>query len=110
LFLFCPRPPMDESELFLKIPRPREAFYWSSDAMGRERLSESAAQGPGLPRVVFQVRVGGPASSPEAYALIAQFDRAKGWDPEGIEVSTSLGYPPAQTIGTRQLFFRGSTS
>ncbi|KAJ6565898.1 hypothetical protein DFH09DRAFT_463023 [Mycena vulgaris] len=107
LFLFPPQLRLKDGELSARIPYPGEAFYWSHDPRGRDRLSEAAVHALGLPSVFLQARVGGPAWTQANYALLAEFHCAKGFDPTSMDVARDLGYPRANTSEKRRLIFRG---
>jgi hypothetical protein len=93
LFLFNPESDASDDHLTIFVPPASETHYWSFDPQGCTRISDENAEDLGLPRVNFLPYAYGPQWSQRNYDLLAEFHRAKGYDPYSQAVAIELGYP-----------------
>ncbi|KAJ6571223.1 hypothetical protein B0H19DRAFT_1129472 [Mycena capillaripes] len=93
LFLFQPRVEFVAGYPVVSIPAPRDALYWSLDSRGRTRMTPEMAQEIGVPYVFFESWVTGSAWAQRDYDMLAEFHRAKGFDPFSRRVALELEYP-----------------
>jgi hypothetical protein len=77
----------------VRLPPENETYYWSFDPEGLDRLPHDALDKLTLPCASFQAFVYGAQWSKEVYDSIADWDRAKGFDPTTPDVAIELGYP-----------------
>jgi hypothetical protein len=80
-------------DLGVPLPPESKTCYWSSDPAGDERLPQHALEKFSLPQVKFRVLVYGAQWSQELYDSIAEFHRAKEFEPNSQDVANELGYP-----------------
>ncbi|KAJ6459485.1 hypothetical protein C8R47DRAFT_1226622 [Mycena vitilis] len=66
---------------------PECAAYWSLDSSGVERLSTEDANSLGFPSIEFSTRILGKSWPANVYSGLRQFHRAKGFNPNGQDVS-----------------------
>jgi hypothetical protein len=95
IYLFLLPPVVDASggHLTVHVPPANERHYWSFDPEGSGCLSQEALEELALPTVHFKVRASGAHRTQQQYNVIADFHRAKGFDPTSQDVALELGYP-----------------
>ncbi|KAJ7107502.1 hypothetical protein C8R44DRAFT_858004 [Mycena epipterygia] len=83
-------------------------YYWALDSTGKTRLSQKESDDLGLPRLLFKLTPWATFWQPYHYNAIRDFHQAKGFDPDGLDVTHLLGLPVVQmeleTILDRQLY------
>ncbi|KAJ7649172.1 hypothetical protein B0H17DRAFT_1338774 [Mycena rosella] len=95
LYLFaCPLDVRQVGERgVIQIPASNEAFYWSLDPSGVEKLTGGQAEGFNLPSVSFAVRFWGYSWNQTKYDVLQRFYLDKGYNPASIDVAQELDYP-----------------
>ncbi|KAJ7171430.1 hypothetical protein C8R46DRAFT_184866 [Mycena filopes] len=93
LFLFPPEVKYVDGFPVISIPSPRDAFYWSFHPRGTTRMTAEEAEEVGVPYVFFESWITGASWAPGNYETLADFHRAKGFDPSSRQIAIELGYP-----------------
>jgi hypothetical protein len=79
--------------------------YWSRDLSGTERLSLEEATELGFPSIGLSTSIFGASWDADVYAVLRQFHRAKGFDPDSQDVVRHLGYPLYQLSNAMDALF-----
>ncbi|KAJ7207297.1 hypothetical protein B0H12DRAFT_439686 [Mycena haematopus] len=92
LFLFPAEVDDSGGRLAVHLAPENEAYYWSFDPKGLERLPQDDLDGLALPHVDFHARVYGNQWSRDMYGCIGHCHHAKGFNPTSQDVAIGLGY------------------
>ncbi|KAJ7107547.1 hypothetical protein C8R44DRAFT_858016 [Mycena epipterygia] len=107
LFVCPPDVRQQNGRCTLALPES-EHYYWALDSAGKNRLSQNECDHFGLPRLLFRLRPWATFWQPYHYNAIRDFHQAKGFDPDGLDVTHLLALPVVQveleTILDRQLY------
>ncbi|KAJ6450157.1 hypothetical protein C8R45DRAFT_916971 [Mycena sanguinolenta] len=78
-----------------KFAWPECPAYWSLDPLGAERIDMNQAETVdiGFPSIQLSTRLEGKFWDASVYAGLVQFYKAKGFDPESLDVARRLGHP-----------------
>ncbi|KAJ7742649.1 hypothetical protein DFH07DRAFT_777595 [Mycena maculata] len=82
------------SPLYVRqVPPPNEAFYWSLDPLGVERLTEDQAETFRVPNISFAARLWGCSWTEDHYEALQHFYLDKGYNPASLDAVNQLGCP-----------------
>ncbi|KAJ7157702.1 hypothetical protein C8R43DRAFT_1183142, partial [Mycena crocata] len=93
LYISPPCVGIQDGRVSIQIPAACDAYYWSLQKDGTERLSEAQLEDLAPPEVIFEVSVLGQSWSEQEYQMIQQFHAAKGFNPYSTDIATKFGYP-----------------
>ncbi|KAJ7465951.1 hypothetical protein FB451DRAFT_1261443 [Mycena latifolia] len=80
----------------LLLPPSNEAFYWSLDPLGADKLTSEEAEKFSLPNVSFAVRLWGCSWNETQYDVLRHFYLNKGYNPASTDATHALHYPLLQ--------------
>ncbi|KAJ6539862.1 hypothetical protein DFH09DRAFT_69545, partial [Mycena vulgaris] len=83
---------VEEREV-VQIPVSNEAFYWSLDPSGADRLTQEETEELSLPSVSFAARLWGCSWNETQYDVLRCFYLDKGYNPASLDVAHELDYP-----------------
>jgi hypothetical protein len=79
--------------------------YWSLDPSGVDRLTLEEATRLGFPALRLKTTLHGHSCDASVYEGLRRFHRAKGFDPDGLDIARNLGYPLYQLSSEDDLSF-----
>ncbi|KAJ7089923.1 hypothetical protein C8R44DRAFT_861348 [Mycena epipterygia] len=80
----------------LALPESGLCYYWALDSGGKTQLSQKECDSLGLPRLQFKLIPWATFWQSYHYNAIRDFHQAKGFDPDGLDVTRLLGLPIVQ--------------
>jgi hypothetical protein len=96
LFVRNPGLTMRDEIPVVEVPSQGEAYYWSFDIDGQQRLSAWTLEGISPPEVLLEVNVIGHRWNQDDLELVKEYCRVRGFSPKGLTLTTESGYPLAR--------------